>query len=201
MNEENTNLMQDNNIKTFGTHKTYPIELEIVILKALSFYPALKKVKIDFVFNENIRKHVMQALPRYASMFGRRRNRSYIISMSNCFVLKGTRIPLHDLPEDVLVGWIGHELGHIMDYLRRSNWSLILFGIGYYTSRTFIIAAERVADTYAINQGLGEYILTTKDFILHQAGMSEQYIKKIRRFYVPPEEVMLMMEQTPLVDD
>lgn len=82
------------------------------------------------------------------------------------------------MPEDVLIGWIGHELGHLMDYLHCSWWSMILFGIGYLTSKSFIISAERAADTYAVNHGLGDYILATKDFILHQAGMPECYIKK-----------------------
>jgi hypothetical protein len=185
----------------FGENKTIPDNLRDVILKALSFYPSLNRVKIDFVFNDNIRKHVMQALPRYSSMFGSRRKRSYIIRMCKCFVLKGVKIPLQDLPEDVLVGWIGHELGHILDYQKRSNWSLVLFGIGYYTSRSFIMAAERVADTYAIDHGLGDYILATKDFILHQAGMPERYIRKIRRLYLPPEEVMMLMDKIPLKDD
>ncbi len=171
-----------------------PHPLREVILKALSFYPELVDIKIEFKINDNIRKSVMQAQPRFTSMLGRRKWRSYIIKISKCFELKGKKIPIHDLPEDVLIGWIGHELGHIMDYMRRNTWSMILFGIGYYTSKSFIIAAERVADTYAVNQGLGDYILATKDFILHQAGMPEPYIQRILKLYMPPEEIMLMLE-------
>ena len=181
-------------------NKAIPDEIKEVTLKALSFYPQLKDVRIEFVFNENIRKSVMQAQPKFVTMFGSRKNRTYIIKISRYFNLKGKHIPIHDLPEDVLIGWIGHELGHILDYLKRSNWSLILFGIGYLTSKSFIISAERVADTYAVNQGLGEYILATKDFILHQAGMSEEYIRKIQKLYLPPEEIMYLMENIPLED-
>jgi hypothetical protein len=191
----------DERYESYALKKTIPDEVRDVVLKALSFYPALREVEIEFEFNEHIRKHVMQALPRYSTMFRSRRHRSYIIRMSRCFNLKDKHIPLQELPKNVLLGWIGHELGHIMDYLRRSNWSLILFGIGYFTSRSFIIAAERVADTYAINHGLGDYILATKDFILHQAGMSERYIRRIRRLYLPPEEVMLLMENRLPDDD
>lgn len=193
--------MESNTYDDFSAHKTFPDEIRNVALKALSFYPALKKTPIDFVFNEHIRKSVMQAQPRYTSMLGRRKKRKYLVKMSRFFTLKGESIPLKDLPEDVLVGWLGHELGHIMDYLHRSNWSLLLFGIGYYTSRSFIISAERTADTYAINQGLGDYILATKDFILHQAHMPERYINRIKRLYLPPEEIMLMMKDIPLDDD
>jgi hypothetical protein len=182
------------NYEAFLNYKTMPHPLREVILKALSFYPELVDIKIEFKINDNIRKSVMQAQPRFTSMLGRRKWRSYIIKISKCFELKGRKIPIHDLPEDVLIGWIGHELGHIMDYMRRNTWSMILFGIGYYTSKSFIIAAERVADTYAVNQGLGDYILATKDFILHQAGMPEPYIQRILKLYMPPEEIMLMLE-------
>jgi hypothetical protein len=171
-----------------------PKDIREMALKALSFYPQLHDVRIEFVINENIRKSVMQAQPKFITMFGSRKKRTYLIKISKSFDFKGKSIPIHELPEEVLIGWIGHELGHIMDYLKRSNWSLILFGIGYLTSKSFIISAERIADTYAVNHGLGKYILATKDFILHQAGMSEQYIKKIKRLYLPPEEIILLME-------
>lgn len=190
--------MDSNKQKEFD--QDIPMEIQEVTLKALSFYPQLKNVRIEFVFNENIRKSVMQAQPKFITMFGSRNNRTYIIKISRCFNFKGNSIPIQKLPEDVLIGWIGHELGHIMDYLKRSNWSLILFGIGYLTSKSFIISAERVADTYAVNHGLGEYILATKDFILHRAGMSEEYIRKIQKLYLPPEEIIYLMENIPLED-
>jgi hypothetical protein len=171
-----------------------PEEIRKITLKTLSFYPELRDIRIEFVINENIRKSVMQAQPKFITMFGSRKKRTYLIKISKSFDFKGKSIPIHELPEEVLIGWIGHELGHIMDYLKRSNWSLILFGIGYLTSKSFIISAERIADTYAVNHGLGKYILATKDFILHQAGMSDEYIKRIKKLYLPPEEIIYLME-------
>lgn len=192
--------MASSNMEEFDNNKKIPAELRDVILKAISFYPELKNEKIDFVFNENIRKSVMQAQPKFTSMYGRRKWRTYIVKISSFFKLKGQKTPIQELPKDVLVGWIGHELGHIMDYLRRNNWSMFLFGIGYYTSKSFIISAERAADTYAINHDLGDYILATKDFILHKAGMPEKYIKRIERLYLSPEEVMDIVENRPSGD-
>ncbi|SIS71657.1 hypothetical protein [Belliella pelovolcani] len=177
-----------------------PQELNEVIIKALDFYPDMKDVKIEFVLSKNIRKSVMQAQPKFITMLGPSKNRSYIIKISRFFKLKGKVKPIQELPDDVLVGWIGHELGHIMDYLNRSNWSLLLFGVGYLTSKSFIMAAERVADTYAVDHGLGDYILATKNFILHEAGMTEKYIQKINKLYLPPEEIIYMMENRPIQD-
>ena len=192
--------MTSTNLGKFGNKKQIPAVLREVTLKALSFYPELVNIKIDFIFNEHIRKTVMQTQPRYTSMYRSRKQRTYLVKISRYFRLKGKIIPIHHLPEEVLVGWIGHELGHIMDYLKRNNWSMLLFGIGYYTSKSFIMAAERVADTHAVNQGLGDYILATKDFILHEAGMPERYISRKKKLYLSPEEVMAMVENRPTSD-
>jgi hypothetical protein len=186
--------MADDPRELFATNKTIPDNLREVILDALSFYPALHDVKIDFKYAAKIRTHFMQAQPRYTTMIGSRRRRSYIIKIRPQFILKGKEIPAHKLPRDVLVGWIGHELGHIMDYLRKTNLELLIFGIGYYTSKSFIITAERAADTYALNHGLGDYILAAKNFILHMAEMPERYIERMNRLYLPPEEIMIMMD-------
>lgn len=64
-----------------------------------------------------------------------------------------------------MIGWIGHELGHVMDYQERSGLNLLVFGIKYLTSNGFIKEAERAADTFAVNHGMSDYILATKDFI------------------------------------
>lgn len=181
--------------ESFGVRKNIPLEIREAVLKALSFYPALKNIKIDFIFKDRIHKSFMQAQPRFTSMYGIRKRRSYIVKIRSAFSLNGEQIPVHSLPKDVLIGWIGHELGHIMDYMRKNNWSMILFGLNYYFSRSFIITAERAADIYALNHGLGGYLLTTKDFILHKAGMSENYISKIKRLYFPPEEIMVMIDE------
>lgn len=186
--------MTSTNLNKFGNKKQIPSELREVILKALSFYPKLQNIEIDFVFNEHIRKTVMQAQPRYTSMYRSRKRRTYLVKISRHFKLKKKMIPIQHLPGEILVGWIGHELAHIMDYLKRNNWSMILFGIGYYTSKSFIMAAERVADTHAINHGLGDYILAAKDFILHEADMPEKYISRKKKLYLSPEEVMNIVE-------
>ncbi len=196
----NDEKMTSSKLEKFGNKKRIPAELRDVILKALSFYPELHNIDIDFVFNENIRKSVMQAQPKFTTMYGSKVRRNYLVKISRNLKLKGDTIPIQELPEEVLIGWIGHELGHIMDYLKRSNWSMILFGIGYYTSKSFIISAERVADTYAINHELGDYILATQEFILHKAGLPEKYINRIKKLYLSTEEVIALVEHRSVED-
>ncbi|MBT8187313.1 MAG: hypothetical protein KJO73_06470 [Croceitalea sp.] len=162
---------------------------------ALSFYPQLENVPIVFKFKKNIKKSTMQAQPIFGSLFTTRKKRRYVVLISERFKIAQTTFLTKDIPEDIMIGWLGHELGHIMDYKNRSSLNLIWFGIKYYFSSSSIKDAERTADGYAVNSGMEKYILKTKDFILNQAGISEKYKERIKRLYLSPEEIMELVEE------
>jgi hypothetical protein len=172
----------------FKQNKSVPKVLENEILKALSFFPELIDTDISFVFKQKIRGSVMQAQPNFKKMI--KGQRAYNINISALFKLKHTAIPIHQIPTEVLVGWIGHELGHIMDYKNRSVCGMIAFGWGYLFSEKFVREAERVADTYAVSHGLGRYILDTKYFILNHSSLPESYKRKIGRLYLSPDDIV-----------
>ena len=100
-----------------------------------------------------------------------------------------------DIPSEIMIGWLGHELGHIMDFEERSGLNLIGFGIKYLTSKNYIRDAERRADSFAVRHGMEKYILATKKFILEKAGLSEKYVNRIKRLYLSPEEIMLLVDE------
>ena len=181
----------------FRENKKIPKVIEKEVLKALSFYPELQSVSINFVFKQNIKKSVMQAQPRIETMFNKKENRGYNINISSLFKLTHTAIPIHQIPADIMIGWIGHELGHIMDYHNRTIFGMIRFGFGYLFSTKYIQQAERVADTFAVMHGLGHYIIQTKNFILNHAELPEKYKQKIARLYLSPDDIV---EQVRLLE-
>ncbi|ELR70743.1 hypothetical protein C900_03351 [Fulvivirga imtechensis AK7] len=187
--------IEQEDLEQFANKKVIPEILRKEILTALSYYPMLKDTTITFAFKESFRKHFMQAQPVISTMFRRREEREYIILMNKYFEIEDERIFIDSMPVDVLVGWIGHELGHIVDYTHRGFFSLIKFGIGYLISKSFIIGAERVADTYAIHQGLAGHLIQTKNYILNHTHLPDRFKSKIRRLYMPPEEVMMLVEK------
>jgi hypothetical protein len=172
-----------------------PKSIEYEVLKALSFYPELSESKIEIRFKKNIKKSTMQARPTFGSFFKNRRNRTYVILISKTFKISDKEFTTKDIPSNILVGWIGHELGHIMDYQNRSKTNLIWFGIKYLLSDRFIVEAERAADTYAVDQGMENYILETKNFILDHADIASSYKNRIKKYYLSPEEIMLLVEE------
>lgn len=177
-------------LNTFGWRKKIPEEIRTPALIALSHYPELKNIRIDFRFAEKKSTSVMSARPSLASIFRILEERKYVIYVRRRFMINGKLMLIEELPESILVGWIGHELGHIMDYKDRSVLSLIGFGIGYLVLGRYIRKAERRADEFAVRHGLRAEILETKNFILNNAHLPEKYKNKIRRLYLSPEEVM-----------
>ncbi|HEV7381643.1 MAG TPA: hypothetical protein VGN64_17715 [Dyadobacter sp.] len=174
--------------QTGFTNKKIPLVLSEEINKALSFYPELVDTPIRFQFRQRINGSVMQAQPVLRSFFTSRR--AYQINISALFRLTHAAVPIHQLPPEILIGWIGHELGHIMDYENRSVWGMIRFGLGYLVSLKYVKRAERVADTYAVNHGLGSYIIATKHYILDHTSLPDKYKQKIARLYLSPDDIV-----------
>lgn len=180
---------------TLYSQSTIPESIRDEIQTALSFYPELKETSINFEFKKKIKKSTMQAQPSFGSFFKRKGKRSYNIYISETVNISGEVFYTKNMPKDVLIGWIGHELGHVMDYRNRSNLNLIWFGLKYILSDSHIAEAERAADTYAVKSGMEKYILITKDFILNQANIDKKYIARIKRYYLSPEEIMEIINQ------
>jgi len=182
-------------------NKIIPESIKKEVIEAIAFYPELYDTAIEFKFKDNIKKSTMQAQPRFASFFKRKENREYVILISRNIQIEGEHFTMEDIPSDVKVGWIGHELGHIMDYRDRTNMGMLIFGIKYLLSPLHIKEVERTADTYAIQHGMGDYILTTKNFILENAHLSEKYKERIRRLYISPEEVMELINKNKVEEE
>lgn len=171
-----------------------PEDIRTNVNSALAYYPQLDSTKIEFRFKKNIKKSTMQARPSFSSFFKRRKNRSYLILISEKFKIADKEFLTRHIPDDIFIGWIGHELGHIMDYQNRNKLNLIWFGIKYLFSQNHIVEAERAADSFAVRHGMAGYILKTKDFILNNADISLAYKNRIKKYYLSPEEIMELVQ-------
>ena len=131
----------------------------------------------------------MQARPTFGSFFRHKNKRSYVVLISEKFKISDKEFKTTDIPSDIFVGWIGHELGHIMDYRNRSSLGLIWFGIRYLSSSTYRRRSEYIADQYAIRHGFHEEIITAKRFILENDLLTPEYKAIIDKYYMPIHEV------------
>ncbi|WP_367275297.1 hypothetical protein [uncultured Christiangramia sp.] len=191
--QQKSNMHQKDSLEY--SNKIVPENIWRETYVALSHYPELKDTPIEFKFKKNIKKSFMQAQPKLSGFFKNRKNRSYVIYINEKFKIEDETFSVKDVPSEVLIGWLGHELGHVMDYLDRSAIDMLWFGIRYVTSNNYIREAERAADTYAVNHGLGQNIIATKDFILNHSKLSESYKSRIQDLYLSQEEIMVLIDE------
>tara|TARA_R110002012_G_scaffold70013_1_gene180764 strand:- start:6382 stop:7017 length:636 start_codon:yes stop_codon:yes gene_type:complete len=180
---------------------TIPDSIRPEVETALGHFPELKGIPIEFKFKKNIRKSVMQAQPTWSALLKPKSKRSYVILISEEFKISGEEFKTVDMPTDVLIGWVGHELGHVMDYQERGNLNLVGFGVRYVLLKEFVKKAERAADSFAVSRGMSEYILKTKRFILDHSEIDETYKTRIKQYYLSPDEIMEMVKEQDSLND
>ncbi|TRO65263.1 hypothetical protein FGM01_07590 [Christiangramia sabulilitoris] len=192
---QQSNMQQKDSLKF--KNKVVPDVIWREAYVALSHYPELRDTPIEFKFKKKIKKSFMQAQPKLGGLLKNRKNRSYVIYMNEKFKIEDEVFDVTAVPSEVLIGWLGHELGHIMDYRDRSALEMVWFGVRYLTSDNYIREAERVADTYAVNHGLGQEIIATKNFIINHSRLSDTYKNRIQDLYLSPEEIMVLINEVP----
>jgi hypothetical protein len=185
-------------VMKYKHNKKIPAAIEKNVLLALAFYPSLKDATIDFIFKPDLKTSVMQAQPVFSTLLNKRSKRKYRVNISEHFSLINAKMPILEVPDDVMIGWIGHELGHIMDYEGMTNMQLVSYGYRYYFHDSFVKHAEMVADSLAVERGMGKYIVATKRFILDHADLPKHYKDKIRRLYLSPD---VIVEQVRLLEE
>ena len=188
------NFEQMNQDTVHYKNKVIPKIIEDEAKIAFDHFPELDDVAIEVKF-KGLKKSFMNAQPRFTDFFKSRINRSYIISISSKFIIDNEMFSIDEIPSQVMIGWIGHELGHIMDYQNRSTFNLIGFGIGYSFSKSYIRKAEKTADTYAVQKGMGNYIIATKNFILNHTELPEKYKENIKKLYLSPDEILMLIDE------
>lgn len=174
-------------------NKEIPTIIENQVLTALSHYPDLKETNIRFLFTDKLKKSIMVARPTAGSLFKRPQNRTYNVLINPAFKLDYQIESIRQIPDSVMIGWIGHELGHIMDYERKSTWKIMGMGISYWLSKNYVRKAERIADSFAVNNGMGAYLTAKKSFVLDHAELPQAYKDKIQALYPSPSYIEKLM--------
>jgi len=170
-------------------NKKYPSEIKKEVESALSFYPDLEDVSIHFRWGIFTQHSFMLAQPVISTLFREKSKRKYQIIMRKRFFLKNKQFPHGRIPSDVMIGWLGHELGHVADYKDRTSWNLAWFGVFYYFSKRFLMKAEIAADRNAVKRGLIRELVVSKEFGRNPKYFPRYYIKKLNSLYPSVEDV------------
>lgn len=173
------------------TNKKVPADFEHSILAALMYFPDLERTHINF--KKRSLTTTMAALPTVGSIFRKRENRRYSILIN--YKKNKRKAPLiENVPFEARVGVLGHELGHIVDYNRKSFIRIIGNGIAYSVSNGFRRNLEHKIDQITINRGLGEGLYAFRLYIEEEAKTTERYRRFKENIYLSSSEIVKMIE-------
>jgi hypothetical protein len=184
-------------LNEFGKNKKLPEGFELPALVALSYYPELGEVEIQFVLKKS--GHTSSAKPKPLSIIQKGEKRSYEVIIS-CDLKDELRpILLENLSFNCQVGVIGHELGHISDYVDKNSLEVILDGISYGIDSEKK-KLEKKTDTITVEHKLAYQILEYAELIekLKEQYPDEEYYKTYTDYYLSKEEIKIMIKEMPI---
>ncbi len=192
---QNTNLIKelkpgnhtgkkDSLIEIHGFDKKFIPDYELHALIALSFYPELDSTAIEFKSRKM--RRLGNARPKTDFIFRKPANRHYVIII-NKNAKKELGFAFSDIPFNAQIGFFGHELAHITDYIEKKNLKLIFFGVTYLFMQRNI---ERYTDKITIKHNLGQQLYELTEFIIKNPDTSEAYLKFKRDNYLNCEEIL-----------
>ena len=175
--------------KEFGTNKKIPIDMEMQCLAALSFFPEFRELQICFRYKSI--KTTMASLPAFSNIFKKKAKRKYNIFI-NDHEKHSDSIALDQVPFNAQIGVIGHELAHIIDYLNKNTFSLLITGFRYFF-RSFRRRYEKQTDINTIQQGLGWALYDFTYFVMHSHLASDKYKKHLQKYYLNADDIFKMI--------
>jgi hypothetical protein len=178
----------------FGKNKDVKIKdekLKLAFFVALRHFPELKesslKIKLKSIST------TMQAQPKWTFIFRAKEHRGYQILVNRDSSSNG--MFYRDLSFNSLVGWIGHEFAHILDYSKKDNFEMIGFIADYVTSKERMRKVERKADKETIRHGLGIQLLDGVTFFHKNRRVTKEYRERKKNYYLSPEEIIAEIQQ------
>lgn len=171
---------------SFG--KNVPTPMKAIANDLMREYPQLQGTWIK-IRRKNLNNSTMRAFPGMVYEWPFRWRQVYYIDIAY-HVRDREDLLVDDLPNEVLKGWIAHELGHLTDYRKRSLFGMMIYGLRYALSSSFLKAVEHRADELAVQAGFYEEVKATKQFIEREL-LSEKnaYSRKLRQSYMSLEEL------------
>ncbi len=151
---ENT-ILEDSLFHLYGHHKTLPEDYKLQVLLALSHFPELKEVKINYLIKATYVP--LSTRPDFWSMFKRKSKRSYIITLSNKTIDTLRHLLYSNLGFEEQVGIMGHELSHVADFRSKNALQSLRNAIGHLFPR-YIDKMEYNTDMICIKHGLGKQL-------------------------------------------
>lgn len=175
-------LIYDSLMNTYGKNKKLPCGFQIQSLLALSHYPQLKDIKIEFRLTDS--KGSLYSQIDIKSLLNPWKERTYVVLIDTVKLVEYTRPTLlKNLPYNAQIGVLGHELAHTVSYLDKGGLQLAWIAFRYQTSKKYVIPFENATEERTIKFGLGFQLLAWSEFqyeIKIKEGKAKRYFSPSR---------------------
>ncbi len=109
--------------------------------------------------------------------------RKFIIMINTSEHYREYAFPLYDVSDEILDGWLAHELGHIVFYQTLSHHKLALIPFRFMFDKKYKKFIESGADTLAEQHGFKQALHKGIELRLNDPNTSDEYKARLRRFY------------------
>ena len=157
---------------------------------ALSYYPKLKNTRI--IFREKNIKTTMATRPRMDFLFHHKGKRTYCIFFDTRVKNEDGLLPT-EVPFNALIGLIGHELAHVIDYRHKSAIGIVNTGIRY-MGHHYREELENATDRETISRGLGWQLYDWSEFVLEAPDVSKKYREYKETYYYAPAQLKALIQ-------
>lgn len=182
----------DSLFEAYGKNKTLAKGFELQCLLALSHYPELKEVPIEFQVKPSFLP--LASRPDPITILFPWLKRKYLVVISNESTDFFEPILLENTPFNEQVGIIGHELAHTVYYLDKSALQIAGIAYRYEFNDLYHDNFERDTDKRAIAHGLGYQMYDFAFFVRRAFGQSEEAIRQDEGgTYLSPKEIAVEM--------
>jgi hypothetical protein len=186
--------------EAYGNNKILPKGFEQQTLLALSFFPELKDIAIEFRLEETITP--LASRPTIMSVFRKASNRHYLITISTQSKGILDSILLGNLNYNAQIGVLAHELSHVATYHKMHFLQFVRLGFGLLSSN-YMNRFEYNTDQTCIDHGAGYQLLAwsknTREYFTK--AIIEQYFGKegvtVER-YMFPETIEQKIAENPI---
>ncbi|MEJ1222889.1 hypothetical protein [Sediminicola sp. 1XM1-17] len=153
------------------TNKDIPTEITEQVATALSYYPELMDVKVEFRFRKS--KTPFSSKPTFFSMFKKKENRTYVVTISTEAEEKNKPILFLNLPYNAQIGVMGRELGQITTYTTK-NTSQLLGNIFKMLNDDYADEVNFNNDLICIDHGLGYQLFDWSSYVQGALDLPER---------------------------
>lgn len=191
--EDYGNRTLDSLEEVYGINKRIPERIRRPVLIALSAYPELKDVPIEF--KEASIPTTMAARPILSSLWGDQGKRCYRILIDTIDTRSKGKL-FHELPFEGRIGIMAHELAHVLDYESQTPGELFTYALRYAFEGGRQKLEERT-DRIAVKRGFGWQLLAFKDHLKYCAELNADYAEYKERVYLSYNELLRILEEDP----